>query len=80
MSDGDDGLSGEDLHDIIDLFRKDYAAVQTYMVLLNHNNLRKGWLEKQLKELKDWISGHVLLFVPSLVSCCCSRSMLYVVG
>ena len=53
VSDGDDGLSGEDLLDIIDLFRKDYAAVQTYMALLNHNNLRKGWLEKQLKELKD---------------------------
>ena len=53
VSDGDDGLSGEDKLTLIDLFRKDYAAVQTYMALLKHNDLRQGWLEKQLKELRD---------------------------
>jgi hypothetical protein len=51
MSDGDDGLSAIDKIAMIDLFRKDYAAVQTYIALLNHNDLRKPWLEKQLKEL-----------------------------
>jgi hypothetical protein len=47
----DDGLSGMDKLAIIDLFRKDYAAVQTYIALLRHNDLRQAWLEKQLQEL-----------------------------
>jgi hypothetical protein len=53
VSDGDDGLSAIDKLAIIDLFRKDYPAVQTYMALLSHDNLRQPWLEKQLQELKD---------------------------
>ncbi|KAF8812855.1 hypothetical protein BYT27DRAFT_7251495 [Phlegmacium glaucopus] len=52
MSDGDDGLSATDKIALIDLFRKDYAAVQTYVALLKHDELRQPWLEKQLRELQ----------------------------
>jgi hypothetical protein len=50
---GDVGLSGTDKLSIIDLFRKDYASVQTYIALLQHDELRKPWLEKQLQTLEN---------------------------
>ena len=46
-------LSGTDKLMIIDLFRKDYPAVQTYIALLKHDELRQAWLVKLLQELKD---------------------------
>ena len=51
VSDGDDGLSDTEKLAIIDLFRKDYAAVQTYITLIKNNKLRQPWLEKQLQEM-----------------------------
>lgn len=53
VSGSEDGFSGTDKIAIIDLFRKDYAAVQTYIALLEHDDLRRPWLEKQLQELKN---------------------------
>jgi hypothetical protein len=53
VSDVDDNLSVPDKIDLIDLFRKDYTAVQAYTALLKNDLLRKQWLEKQLQELKD---------------------------
>jgi hypothetical protein len=53
VSDGDDGLSATDKLAIIDLFRKDYTAVQTYIALLEHDGLRQPWLEKQLHEMSE---------------------------
>ena len=46
----DDGdLSGIDKLTIIDLFQREYAAVQTYVALLKHDDIRKLWLQKQLE-------------------------------
>jgi hypothetical protein len=53
VSESNDGLSSMDKLSIIDLFRKDYPAVQTYTALLQHDGLRQPWLEKQLREMKD---------------------------
>jgi hypothetical protein len=53
VSEGDDGLSSMDKLSIIDLFQKDYAAVQTYTALLKHDGLRQPWLERQLQKLND---------------------------
>jgi hypothetical protein len=44
----DDGLSVMDKIAIIELFRTDYASVQTYLALLEHDEIRKQWLLKQL--------------------------------
>ena len=54
LDDSDGGLSDDEKLAIIDLFRKEYAAVQTYLALISpgYNDLRLGWLEKQLRELK----------------------------
>ncbi|KAF8800197.1 hypothetical protein BYT27DRAFT_7263096 [Phlegmacium glaucopus] len=52
MSDGGDSLSATNKITLIDLFWKDYAAIQTYVALLKHNELRQPWLEKQLRELQ----------------------------
>ena len=46
-------LSSADKLVIIDFFQKDYPAVQTYIALLKHDELRQAWLEKLLQELKD---------------------------
>lgn len=45
----DDGLSVMDRITIIDLFRTNYASVQTYLALLEHDEIRKQWLLKQLE-------------------------------
>jgi hypothetical protein len=46
----DDGLSVMDRVTIIELFRTDYTSVQTYLALLEHDEIRKQWLAKQLLE------------------------------
>jgi hypothetical protein len=46
----DDGLSAMDKLTIIEIFRKDYASVQTYLALLEHDEIRKQWLVKQLQD------------------------------
>ncbi|KIM76953.1 hypothetical protein PILCRDRAFT_12475 [Piloderma croceum F 1598] len=50
VSVGDDGLSGLDKITIIELFRTDYASVQTYLALLQHDDIRKQWLIKRLQD------------------------------
>jgi len=45
----DDGLSALDKLTIIEIFRMDYASVQTYLALLEHDEIRKQWLIKQLQ-------------------------------
>lgn len=45
----DDGLSVKDRITIIELLRTDYASVQTYLALLEHDEIRKEWLSKQLE-------------------------------
>lgn len=45
----DDGLSATDKVTIIELFRKDYPSVQTYLALLEHDEIRKQWLLTQLE-------------------------------
>ena len=52
VSDGDNGLTAAEKIALIDLFRKDYPAIQSYIALLQHDNLRLLWLEKQLQELQ----------------------------
>jgi hypothetical protein len=49
VSQRDDGLSVADKINILELFRKDYASVQTYLALLEFEDLRKEWLQMQLK-------------------------------
>lgn len=49
VSQRDDGLSMADKIKILELFRKDYASVQTYLALLEFEDLRKEWLQMQLK-------------------------------
>jgi hypothetical protein len=49
VSQQDDGLSMADKIEILELFRKDYASVQTYLALLEFEDLRKEWLQMQLK-------------------------------
>ena len=44
----DDGLSVMERITIIELLRTDYASVQTYLALLEHDEIRKQWLLKQL--------------------------------
>ena len=51
VSDGDNSLSDTEKLAIIDLFRKDYAAVQTYIALIKNDKLWQLWLEKQLQEM-----------------------------
>jgi hypothetical protein len=48
LSARDDGLSVMNKIAIIELFRTDYASVQTYLALLEHDEIRKQWLLKQL--------------------------------
>jgi hypothetical protein len=45
----DDGLSVADRITIIELLRTDYASVQTYLALLEHDEIRRQWLSKQLE-------------------------------
>jgi hypothetical protein len=49
VSQRDDGLSLADKIKVLELFRKDYASVQTYLALLEFDDVRKGWLQTQLK-------------------------------
>ena len=44
----EDGLSPLEKITIIEIFRKDYASVQTYLALVEHDELQKPWLMKQL--------------------------------
>lgn len=44
-----DGLSSMEKLKIIELFRKDYASVQTYLGLAQSDDLRKSWLQMQLE-------------------------------
>jgi hypothetical protein len=46
----DDGLSVMDQITIIELLRTDYASVQTYLALLEHDEIRKQWLSRQLEK------------------------------
>jgi hypothetical protein len=46
----DDGLSVMERITIIELLRTDYASVQTYLALLEHDEIRKQWLAKQLEK------------------------------
>jgi hypothetical protein len=48
VSQRDDNLSRIEKITIIKLFRMDYPSVQTYLALLDHNKLRRQWLQKQL--------------------------------
>lgn len=52
VSDNDDGLTAAEKIALIDLFRNDYPAIQSYIALLQHDDLRLLWLEKQLLELQ----------------------------
>jgi hypothetical protein len=45
----DDGLAVMQKITIIELLRNDYASVQTYLALLEHDEIRKEWLLKQLE-------------------------------
>jgi len=49
VSQRDDGLSAVEKITIIELFRKDYASLQTYLALLEYDELRVQWLQKQLE-------------------------------
>ena len=44
----EDSLSPLEKITIIEIFCKDYASVQTYLALLEHDELQKPWLMKQL--------------------------------
>ena len=46
----DDGLSPEEKLDVIELLTKDYASVQAYLGLLEFDEIRKPWLQKQLQQ------------------------------
>jgi hypothetical protein len=48
ISQRDDGLSQEEKLSIFELFRVDYASVQTYLALLEYDELQVQWLRKQL--------------------------------
>jgi hypothetical protein len=48
VSQWDDNLSGIEKIAVIELFRTDYPSVQTYLALLDHDELRRQWLRKQL--------------------------------
>ena len=49
----DDGLSPEEKLDVIELLTKDYASVQAYLGLLEFDEIRKPWLQKQLQQFRQ---------------------------
>jgi hypothetical protein len=48
LSNQDDNLDIAQKLKILQLFREDYTAVQTYVALLDNEPLRKEWLRAQL--------------------------------
>jgi hypothetical protein len=39
--------------DVIELLTKDYASVQAYLGLLEFDEIRKPWLQKQLQQFRQ---------------------------